>query len=60
MGILCSHSAAEAGMLLDDLEFYTMKFASLSCYSVPKALFSSMKATPLLLPSPAPEPQSER
>lgn len=58
-GILCSLSAAEASMLLDDLECWTMGLASLSCYSKPKALFSSMKAAPTHLLSPAPEPQSQ-
>lgn len=57
-GILCSLCAAEASMLLDDLECWTMRLASLSCYSMPKALFSSMKAAPTPLLSPAPEPQS--
>lgn len=44
--ILCSLFAAEASMLLDDLECWTMRLASLSCYSMPKALFSSMKTAP--------------
>lgn len=59
LGILCSLSAAEASMLLDDLECWTMRIASLSCYSMPKALFSSMKAAPTPFVSRAPEPQSQ-
>lgn len=58
-GILCSLSAAEASMLLDDLECWIMRLASLSCYSMPKALLSSLKAAPTPLPPPAPEPQSQ-
>lgn len=45
-GILCSLCAAKASILLDDLECWTMRLVSLSCYSLSKALFSSIKATP--------------
>jgi hypothetical protein len=57
-GIHCFLHVAEASMLLDDLECWTMRLASLSCYSMPKALFSSRKAASTPLPFPAPEPQN--
>lgn len=52
-------SAANGGTLLHDLEHWTVRLAGLSWYSMSKALFASMKATPTPRLPPAPEPESD-